>query len=184
MIIIGQKHAKPPLCFNFLIRHRELSEIMKNLLGTCGFALRCILEIIKHTHGQLSRACCAYIVPFVFPGGEVEADRTHTKWKENTTGRLLPLPRQIGVRFQGTFCRPPLNNQLPGYHITSAFICFTNPNQAVFLCSPVTVLQLVDTHHNVAFNLIGVFYFPNLKSTYHLTCDQLLCPCLKVSCFD
>lgn len=41
-------------------------------------------------------------------GGEVEADRTHTKRKENTTGCILPLPRQIGVRFQGMSWHPPV----------------------------------------------------------------------------
>lgn len=34
-------------------------------------------------------------------GGEIEADRTHAKRKKNIAGRLLPLPRQTGVRFQG-----------------------------------------------------------------------------------
>lgn len=40
---------------------------------------------------------------FLFPplGGEIEADRTHAKRKKNITGRLLPLPCQTGVRFQG-----------------------------------------------------------------------------------
>lgn len=40
---------------------------------------------------------------FLFPplGGEIEADRAHAKWKKNLTGRVLPLPRQTGVRFQG-----------------------------------------------------------------------------------
>lgn len=32
-------------------------------------------------------------------GCEVEADRTHIKREANTTGRLFPLPRQIGVLF-------------------------------------------------------------------------------------
>lgn len=46
----------------------------------------------------------------MFSGGEVEADRTHTKWEKNTAGRLLPFPCPIGIRFQGTdgskpFCR-------------------------------------------------------------------------------
>lgn len=43
-------------------------------------------------------------------GCEVEADRTHIKREENTTGRLFPLPRQIGVLFQGTCRHPPLVN--------------------------------------------------------------------------
>lgn len=46
----------------------------------------------------------------IFLGGKAEANRTHAKWKENTSGRLFPFPRQIGLRFQGTMF---------GYHIIS-----------------------------------------------------------------
>ena len=49
----------------------------------------------------------SYLLVFCFVcfflGGEVEADRTHIKWKANTTGRVLPFPRQIGIRFQGIY---------------------------------------------------------------------------------
>lgn len=51
----------------------------------------------------------------VLLGGKAEADRTHVKWKENTSGCLFPFPRQIGLRFQG---------MMSGYHINSFFFFF------------------------------------------------------------
>lgn len=53
----------------------------------------------------------------VLLGGKAEADRTHVKWKENTSGRLFPFPRQIGLRFQGT---------ISGYLVNSFFLFFFN----------------------------------------------------------
>ena len=46
----------------------------------------------------------------VLLGGKAEADRTHVKRKENTSGRLFPFSCQIGLRLQGT---------MPGYHFNS-----------------------------------------------------------------